>query len=100
MTPSPHTPGPWRVGRNTSEVVADVPNPGHHSGHNDHVEHYGGYLIAESILPNNVKLVAAAPDLLDALRFCRSVLVGQGLYDLSERLALERADAAIAKATG
>lgn len=64
-----HTPGPWRVGRQGechSCVVADVPVPGIHGS--DDVGFYGGHLIAESINHQNAKLIAAAPDLLDALR--------------------------------
>lgn len=48
----------------------------------------------------NAKLITAAPDLLQALIFCRSVIESQGLFDLSERLAFKTANEAIAKALG
>ncbi|MFG0231783.1 hypothetical protein [Achromobacter sp. 413638] len=57
-----HTPGPWRIGKCHGAVVADVPvNAGLD---NDHIEAYGGHLIAESIAICNQPLIAAAPDLL------------------------------------
>ncbi len=60
-----HTPGPWRIGKSYGAVVADVPVD---SGcDNDHVEAYGGHLIAESIAVCNRPLIAAAPELLEAL---------------------------------
>lgn len=60
-----HTRGPWRIGKAHGAVVADVPvNAGLD---NDHVEAYGGHLIAESIAVCNRPLIAAAPELLEAL---------------------------------
>lgn len=47
----------------------------------------------------NAKLIAAAPDLLKALQFCQSVIKTQGMFDLSERMAFDKAAAAIKKAT-
>lgn len=47
----------------------------------------------------NAKLIAAAPDLLEAVMFCRSVLESNGIFELSEKLAVEKAQAAIKKAT-
>ncbi len=46
----------------------------------------------------NAKLIAAAPELLEALQFCKSVLEAQGLFDLSEQQAFDKAKAAISKA--
>lgn len=60
-----HTRGPWRIGKAHGAVVADVPV--HACLDNDHVEAYGGHLIAESIAVCNRPLIAAAPDLLAAL---------------------------------
>lgn len=42
----------------------------------------------------------AAQDLLEALQFCQSVIKAQGLFDLSERMAYDKAQAAIDKALG
>ena len=61
-----HTAGPWRVGTKVrSCVVADHPAPG--IGGADEVEYYGGHLICESVNAANARLIAAAPDLLEAL---------------------------------
>lgn len=46
----------------------------------------------------NAKLIAAAPDLLETLEFCKSVIEKQGMFDLSERMAFDKAKAAISKA--
>lgn len=50
--------------------------------------------------PAQFALVAAAPDLLKAAELATSVLRSQGMYDQSERMAVERLEAAIAKARG
>lgn len=62
---SKHTPGPWRFGKNSDDVVAD--QPAGHSEESDHVAYYGGHLVAESICSHNRSLIAAAPELLEAL---------------------------------
>jgi hypothetical protein len=62
-----HTPGPWRIGKQGGSVVADIPIP--EIGGSDCIEYYGGHLVAESITPSNAKLIAAAPDMLEALQF-------------------------------
>ena len=56
--------------------------------------------LAEAFSVEAAHLMTAAPDLLEALCFAASVIKSQGLYDLSERMAVEQAEAAIAKATG
>lgn len=43
-------------------------------------------------------IVEANPELLLALKFCVSVMKEQGLCDLSEKMAVEQAEQAIAKA--
>ena len=92
-----HTPGPWAVGRRGGCVVSAAPIPGMRegTGHDD-VEHYGGYLIGESIWrKEDAQLIAAAPELLEAL---------QAIVDLPahpmRKKGVEIARAAIAKATG
>ncbi len=59
------TPGPWREGNYKSTVVCDTPIT-EISG-SDHVEYYGGHLICESVAPRNVSIIAAAPDMYEAL---------------------------------
>ena len=46
----------------------------------------------------NAKLIAAAPELLEALQDCRDILTD--VFKNSKRAAIIRADAAIQKATG
>lgn len=93
---SKHTPGPWRPGKNSDDVVADSP-----SGHDDEsaVEYYGGHLVAESICSKNRALIVAAPELLESL----TNLVGLarlGAAHLDKyHAALASAEAVIAKAT-
>ncbi|WP_186166491.1 hypothetical protein [Burkholderia gladioli] len=66
LAPEP-TGGNWTAQRGC--VVTDVPIPGCVGGGFDDVEHYGGYLIAESIFrPADGYLLAAARDAIDALR--------------------------------
>lgn len=51
-------------------IVSNKPNEmldGRDTGHN-HVEYYGGYLICESVLPQNRSLIAAAPAMYDAIK--------------------------------
>ncbi len=104
-----HTPGPWRVGKSGGAVVADTPV--RLIGGSDDVQHYGGHLIAESIALQNCDLIAAGPEMFDALQQARAaigllalhVAVGRPpndeLTDLAERagIAVTRA---IEKAVG
>lgn len=95
-----HSKGNWKVGSNPMTVVTDngegfPQNTGH-----DDTGYYGGYLIAESILKTpDAKLIAAAPDLLDAIVFCLNELYQTGTQDEIRKQAIEKANAAIRKAT-
>ena len=101
---SKHTPGPWRFGKNSDDVVAD--QPAGHSEESDHVAYYGGHLVAESICSHNRSLIAAAPELLEALEelleeaqeAMKRANDDGAFYDLDADLAQARA--AIAKARG
>jgi hypothetical protein len=94
-----HTPGPWsaatmkggrplvrpKVSDFDTQPIATVE---------------GGYSQSQVVLNANARLIAAAPDLLDALRELRE-RCGSAVRDAGKFLAaLDRADAAIAKATG
>jgi hypothetical protein len=93
-----HTEGPWRAGRGC--VVADQPVP--EMGGSDAVEYYGGHLVAESIAPQNIPLIAAAPELLVSASDFLEVLTENGLLcECGEAdCRTTRLRAAIAKATG
>lgn len=59
------TPGPWEIGKNHRDtVIADSKYSctERQSGHDD-IEYYGGLCVAESILPENREVIAAAPDM-------------------------------------
>lgn len=64
-----HTPGEWRQGTTPTTVVSDSGDgltiPGSYG--EDNVRIYGGNLIAESVSPNNVPIIAAAPKMKRAL---------------------------------
>lgn len=89
-----HTPGPWRVSRGA--VVADHPVP--EIGGSDATDYYGGHLIAESIAPQNRAVIAAAPDMLAALKMVTATCGPSAYWDGETRAFLEAAEAAIAKA--
>lgn len=102
-----HTQGPWRIGKFHGAVVADTPvNAGLD---NEHVEAYGGHLIAESIAVCNRPLIAAAPELLDAgmgaagsLSAAMDIMtrLGYGKTAHAMQVYHDALVAAIAKATG
>jgi hypothetical protein len=97
------TPGPWRLGNSHGIVIADTPVNEGGTGHDD-TDYYGGYLIAESIAKvSDAKLIAAAPELLEALQgmvaFYRTIEEDNSLIDLADRDRYEKAIKAIKKAT-
>ena len=92
---SKHTPGPWQIGKNFGSVVCDTPVPGI-SGSDD-TEYYGGHLIAESVTEANARLIAAAPELLEALK---ELMVAADRVSAEPVTWLGKARAAIAKAEG
>jgi len=99
-----HTPRPWKVGKG-SFVIADSPAPGIHGS--NMIEHYGGHLICESVSEANAHLIAAAPDLLEALEKCLYIIghpkdEPETLWRTDDEIndAYMQARAAIAKAKG
>lgn len=102
-----HTPGPWRVEQDTTLIWGDC-NP-------DDTTSYGmGYPIAECrVIPSaswakgpkghaeaeaNARLIAAAPDMFEALKMAREAFVVSGSMPLSDADTLALIDAALAKA--
>jgi hypothetical protein len=84
-----HTPGPWQTDRN---------NVHHHCLNNDWVEVWSpeAFGASEETMEANARLIAAAPELLEALQTLMGPIDGlQANLD-----AAAKARAAIAKATG
>jgi hypothetical protein len=85
---TPHTPGPWRISTIGSYGIAIT-----------------GYTSVIANVPDddaigNARLIAAAPELLAALREITSHATNFGGAPLSATKMFDRARAAIAKATG
>ncbi|OFY43973.1 MAG: hypothetical protein A2X18_07540 [Bacteroidetes bacterium GWF2_40_14] len=77
-----HTGGNWKVGRPGTVVTDTIPEwLMNNTGHDD-IEYYGGYLIAESIsTKTDANLMAAAPNMLEALKGAKAVLDAQGINE-------------------
>ena len=93
---SKHTPGPWRWWACKETESAS----------NDYIQiaaglkHVAQIKIA-SITEHDMRLIAAAPELLDALKLMRDAFLDtEGSHGTLEQTATDAADAAIAKATG
>lgn len=98
MSEMKHTARPWRIDWNISrlDIVAE-----------------GGRLVARLLRGTkdgaptfddaeavaNARLIAAAPELLEALKLCAAVVSGQTMHKRGLVEALEAARAALAKAT-
>jgi len=97
-TSTTHTPGPWTaqhlhvVARGCGDLKAD--------GYNDHciVERVDGRSKDEAIA--NAVLIAAAPEMLEALRDIEANLTGRDCFPERVADSLQRAQNAIALATG
>lgn len=63
----------WSKGKTGGCVVSDAPN--RHNRTDDHVDYYGGYLVAESIPKQEyVALIAIAPDMYNKLEELERVI--------------------------
>lgn len=58
-----HTPGPWKQSPDKGAVIADQPHSGTYTDVENH-RAYKGYMIAESIHPENMPIIMLAPALL------------------------------------
>ena len=114
-----HTPGPWRITNNGDAIVSDdggtlIVETGQAYWQNLEAASAGaGHEIAKRHLPEvqaNASLIAAAPELLEALKGCHAMLTecakqhrldgsGEGHGSMADKHAAI-ARAAIAKATG
>lgn len=81
-----HTKGPWRI---------DSGRYGIHIRSGKTIDALGGNLVAQSFCNIDARLIAAAPDLLEALIDCRRALE---ISNFTQELAV--VNAAIARATG
>ena len=90
---SKHTPGPWIFDNEIGFIRTDTPP-------------YGEWDVAKVNIVRaeakaNARLIAAAPELLDALKLMRDAFLDtEGSHGTLEQTATDAADAAIAKATG
>lgn len=95
MAAAKHTPGPWFTFANGNCVGGPVGLLGNPSGADTAgIAHCGMGLRTGTEARANARLIAAAPDLLDALQFVMTA-TGEQLST-----AFEQAQDAIAKATG
>lgn len=62
-----HTPGTWRQADHYGAIVSDKPHPAVVYNAAD-MAAYGGYLVAESVRPEDRPTICAAPQMLDLLR--------------------------------
>lgn len=94
---STHTPGPWTVREWTchAKTTVTVPNASYVTG---------VQVIADCESESDARLIAAAPDMLDALRACVGAIRAASLGDMAALDWLRQADAqaraAIDKAEG
>jgi hypothetical protein len=95
-----HTPAPWTATHQT--VVQRPVRISRHFAIRPQAGPTLAFLPDEriDIAEANAQLIAAAPELLEALKFCKSVIEANGMWELSEQMAVNHAVAAIAKATG
>lgn len=94
------TPGPWRQSPGASDAIISDTCPERYPCLDDAdcLAHYGGYVIAESVLPENMAIIIASPDLLEA---CERALRWMGVCTLDdEQETLNLLRLAIAKAHG
>jgi hypothetical protein len=100
MSESKHTPGPWKEARINSLTINVVPHSIHGfkaqvvgGGDGQMVAHAFGKTSAEA--EANAHLIAATPDLLEALRWVRANYACGATVEINAHI-----DAAIAKAEG
>lgn len=105
-----HTAEPWRAGKDGQSIICDT-KIGKWREDNEHLAHYGGYVVAETVTPSNRdRIIAcvnpcaginpeAVPDLLSALRrLVSDVKQLEGYWTEGTGNLISDAEAALAKA--
>jgi hypothetical protein len=90
-----HTPGPWEIDFTEYGGFAVFVPPSHDMGHSLVICRRGPWIVREEQSHANARLIAAAPELLEALEDA-----AMELDDAGKREAANVARAAIEKATG
>lgn len=95
---SKHTPGPWEDGNTSDSIIVKSIPEGHLLGPSNASDRniYGGYVIAESVAPQNKPIIKAAPAMLEALESFPGWNASPGL----KASWIVQMDAAIMKAKG
>jgi len=101
---SEHTPGPWKV---EPQLDGEIPISGHSWGSYLEIAdiHLGGFEQVDSEAEANARLIAAAPELLEAIKAYEkehhfNAIQGKPHSSSKEASAWVRVRAAIAKAEG
>ena len=90
MNTRAHTPGPWVdspgsgdaiISTNHDAIQAEIDRGGPFT--KEALEDYGGYVIAESVAPNNKALIKAAPEMLTACKSMRAAINAYRDTDIS-----------------
>ena len=100
MTQGKHTPGPW-VNGHYDDINDEIVIQTHEGEYVASIDCDGAYegKIAATI-DANARLIAAAPDMLEALQECRAELEAYEADATGEGYKNPRLNAAIARATG
>jgi hypothetical protein len=107
MTKAEYTPGPWEIDDTAPNsylrIIGNIDGDAYDDGSPRHIYTHVCDVLDNEQEEANARLIAAAPELLDALE--ESILAMQKVYDQSEMAhvvmdELERAKAVIAKARG
>lgn len=108
-----HTPGPWVIGAGYGRYKTEITGPGRAVG-GVWTRRDAGALSDERRIEDdpegiaNARLIAAAPELLEAAKSARDALAvaikaaweGSTDADVAEHVVIKKLDAAIARATG
>lgn len=79
------TPGPWRIG-NAGSIVSDCPTGcTEHQKPESHESFYGGHFVCESTGGADAHLIAAAPELYDALEAAPVPVDGEPTVEFFDR---------------